>query len=144
MSRKRDDRTTNDRKRDFLQCYSDTCNVVRAAAAAGIPRSTHYFWLEKDSKYREAYAKRRIRAGDYLESEAVDRATRGWVEPVFYQGAKCGSVRRYSDGLLMLLLRGAKPELYGNKTEISGPQGAPIEAKIEVIFVRPGEVSREE
>src|SRR5215831_1440150 len=68
-------------------------------------------------------------------------ASVGWEEDVFYQGAKCGTVTRYDSGLMQLLLKGFLPEKYGNKTEISGPQGAPVQARIEIVFVRPGDVT---
>ena len=137
---RKDKRTTNERKRAMLEAYAETCNIVGAARAARIERKTHYLWLGKDAGYAEAFKKRRQSAADYLESVAVERATNGWLEPVFYQGKKCGSVRRFSDGLLQLLLRGMMPERYGaQKAEISGPGGDPIQAKIEVVFVKPGE-----
>jgi hypothetical protein len=47
-----------------------------------------------------------------LEDEAVRRAYEGWLKPVFYQGRQCGAVRRYSDKLLMFLLKGWRPERY--------------------------------
>jgi hypothetical protein len=47
-------------------------------------------------------------------------------------------VRRYDSGLMQLLLRGMMPDKYGmQRAEISGPQGEPIQAKIEVVFVKP-------
>ena len=50
---------------------------------------------------------------------------------------QCGTVTRYDGGLMQFLLRGMMPERYGAKTELTGPQGAPIQAKIEVVFVKP-------
>lgn len=76
-----------------------------------------------------------------METVAIARASEGWLEPVYYQGVVCGHVRRFSDGLMQFLLRGLLPDKYGNKTEISGPQGAPMQAKIEVVFVKPGDTS---
>jgi hypothetical protein len=78
-----------------------------------------------------------VQAGEHLETVAVERATKGWLEPIYYQGARCGSVRRYDGGLLQFLLRGTLPEKYGHKTEISGPEGAPLQAKVEVVFIKP-------
>jgi hypothetical protein len=71
----------------------------------------------------------------------IERAGEGWLEDVYYQGGVCGQVRRFDSGLLQFLLRGMMPEKYGSKTEISGPQGAPMQAKIEVVFVKPDESS---
>jgi hypothetical protein len=77
-------------------------------------------------------------AADYLESQAVERATVGWLEPVFFQGKQCGTVRRYDGGLLMFLLRGMMPEKYGNKVRIQAPGvAAPVQPKVEVVFVKP-------
>lgn len=47
-----------------------------------------------------------------LEDEAVRRAYVGVEEPLFYQGKQCGTVRKYSDTLLIFLLKGAKPAKY--------------------------------
>jgi hypothetical protein len=137
----KDERSTNEKMHAMVKAYAETCNVVRSASLAGITRNTHYRWLEKCPKYAAVFQKTKLAAAEYIESECVDRATRGWLEPVYYQGARCGSVRRFDGGLAQFLLRGMLPEKYGHKTEITGPQGAPVQAKIEVVFVKPDTVS---
>jgi hypothetical protein len=135
-------KSTVERARDLLKAYAETCNIRQACRKAKVARSTHYKWLEKYPKYRDSFTKTKLWAAEYLESVAVERASVGWLEPVHYQGAVCGHVRRFSDGLMMKLLTGMMPEKYGIKRqEISGPQGAPIQAKIEIVFVRPGDVA---
>lgn len=134
--RRRDSRNTNARMSAFLKAYSETCNLLQAAKRAGIERRTHYFWLEKP-RYAAEFAQCKRLAADYLESEAVRRAAKGWLEPVMYQGTQVSTVRRYDGGLMQFLLRGMMPEKYGARTEVSGPQGKPIEARIEVVFVKP-------
>jgi len=42
------------------------------------------------------------------------------------------------------LLRGMLPEKYGARTEITGAQGAPLQAQITVQFVRPGDTTEKE
>jgi hypothetical protein len=134
----RKQRTTSERIQAFLQAYSETCNVVAACRLCGIARRTHYAWLKKYPRYAEVFKESQRAAGDYLESEAVDRASKGWLEPVYYQGAVCGHVRRFSDGLLKFLLRGLKPDVYGTqRQEISAPRETPKQAKVEVVIVRP-------
>ena len=126
--------------RDMLKAYMEHCNLVRAARQAGIDRQTHYNWLKRSPGYREAFEKRKKRGAEYLESVAVERATDGWTEPIYYQGEKCGSVRRFDGSMLQFLLRGMMPEKYGaQRTEISGPQGGPIQTTVKVIFVEPGD-----
>jgi hypothetical protein len=136
-----DPRSSFEKRKAFLGHWSDTFSVSRAAELAGIDRSEHYRWFRKDKKYAAAFKRRKETAADYLESEAIDRAGAGWLEPVYYQGAPCGEVRRFDSGLIQFLLRGMMPEKYGARTEISGPAGAPVQAKIEVVFVKPGDTS---
>ena len=68
---------------------------------------------------------------DCLEQEAVRRAVEGVEEPVFHQGEVVGFVTKYSDALLGKLLTGRRPEIFGNKTEVTGAQGGPLTIKIE-------------
>jgi hypothetical protein len=87
--------------------------------------------------YRRAFEETRLVAGDELESIAVERATVGWLEPVHYQGKVCGHITRYSDGLLMFLLRGMMPEKYGvqRRQQVSAPP--PVQPNIQLTFVYP-------
>jgi hypothetical protein len=133
-------KSTVDKARKVLKNYAATGNIDLACRKAKVNRRTHYRWLERYPRYRAAFESTRRAAGESLESEAVRRASKGTLEPVYYQGKVCGHVKRYSDGLMMFLLRGMMPEKYGvNRQEISGPQGAPVQAKIEIEFVRPGD-----
>src|SRR5215467_991380 len=100
---------TKDRQKIFMQAYADTCNIMAAAKKAGITRATHYRWLDEEPEYRDIYTRTRHHAREYLESELVSRATKGWLEPVFYQGTRCGSVRRFDGSTGMALLRGMWP-----------------------------------
>jgi hypothetical protein len=128
------------RAKAFLAAYRRTCNITASANAAGIQPRQHYRWLEKYPKYKAAFERAQIVAAGFLESGAVKRATEGWEEPIFYQGAECGRVRRFDGGLMQFLLRGALPEKY-NRTAIehSGPGGKAIQTALEVVFVKPDE-----
>jgi hypothetical protein len=135
-------KTTKERIQALLNAYAETLNIVQACKRAKVDRKTHYRWLKKFPRYAAVFKESRLAAGDYLESEAADRASKGWLEPIYYQGEICGHVRRFDGGLLQFLLRGLKPDVYGvQRQEISGPQGTPMQAKIEVVFVRPGDTS---
>lgn len=61
-------------------------------------------------------------AGDILEEEAFRRAVEGCEVGVYYKGRKVDSYRKMSDALLILLLKGAKPDVYAERqeTRISG------------------------
>jgi len=121
--------------RAFLAAYRLSGDVTAAAEAAKITRGAHYHWLKTSESYRGAFERARIVVADSIEAAAIKRAREGVLEPVFYQGIKCGAVRRYPEGTAMFLLRGLKPEVYGAKTELTGAGGTPL--SIEVRFVDP-------
>ena len=125
------------KKRAFLAALAHTGNITEAADIAHIARSAHYQWLEADPVYAAAYEDAMEQAAQRLEAEARRRAVDGVEEPVFYQGKQCGVIKRYSDALLMFLLKGALPEKYKERTstELTGAGGKPLT----VAFVSPGE-----
>jgi len=139
-----DERTTLERQQNFLRAYADSFSITRAAEIARVDRDSHNRWLRKNEKYAKAFAKIKAAAGNYLETEAIARAGEGWTEDVYYQGNVCGEVRRFDSGLMQFLLRGMLPEKYGARTEITGAQGAPLQAQITVQFVRPGDTTEKE
>lgn len=116
------------RKRAFLAAFSETGSIIRASAKAGIDRHNHSLWMGKDQIYAAAFDLAKEIACDTLESEAVRRAVEGVAEPVFYRGEECGEIRRYSDKLLMFLLKGVAPEKYREqrKGEILRPRNGPV------------------
>ena len=71
----------------------------------------------------------RIWAKFGLEDEAIRRAREGVDEPVFYKGEHCGNVRRYSDTLLIFMLKARKPDVYRKRASIehTGANGGPLE-----------------
>jgi hypothetical protein len=100
------------KKAAFLAAFALTGNVTDACKLSEVPRRTHYDWLTADGGYVEAFAEAKKEAIDHLEREAVRRAVEGVEEPVFYQGMVCGAIRKYSDTLLIFLLKGANPQKY--------------------------------
>ena len=108
-------------QRAVLAAFRETGNVRLTCKAAGVGRSSHYRWLEKDPEYRAAFDLAKLQAADVLEAEAHRRAVEGVEEPVgWYKGVAGGTVRRYSDNLLMFLLKGARPEQYRERYEVRG------------------------
>ena len=71
-----------------------------------------------------------------LEAEARRRAAIGVDEPVFYKGEVVGHIRKYSDTLLMFLLKAHWPEKFRENVSIdqrvSGRDGGPV--KTEHVF----------
>ncbi len=108
--------------RAFLAAYSETGSIPAAAQIAGCERSTHRTSWMQNEDYRKAFAAAKEEAIDVLETEAIRRATRGTDRPVFHKGKPCGTIREYSDILLIFLLKAARPEKYrdNHKVEHSG------------------------
>ena len=117
-----------DNQRAFLKSFGVTGSITKAAEAAQVDRSQHYRWLD-DAVYSEAFDGAREEAAQTLEDEAVKRAHEGVLEPVFYKGKPAGAVRKYSDSLLVFLLKGFRPEKYRDRgsVEVTGAGGAPLE-----------------
>lgn len=106
------------KKRAFLAAYARTGNVSEAARIAGVNRMSHYNWLADDERYADVFAHAHDIAIEYLEAVARQRATEGWLEPVFHKGEVVGHVRKFSDTLLIFLLKGARPETYRENATI--------------------------
>lgn len=114
-------------KKTFLEGYRRSGNIRAAAEAAGIARRTHYNWIESDPEYAGAFEEAREDAADVLEAAAWKRAVVGVEEPTgWYQGMPGGTVRKYSDTLLIFLLKGMRPEKYRDRHELAGPNNEPL------------------
>ena len=113
----------------FLAALAATCSVTRACEAAGMGRRTAYEWREADPEFAARWEKAKRLGAEALEDEGARRAMEGVDEPVFYKGDECGTVRKYSDTLLIFLLKGAMPEKYrdNSKVELTGANGGPVQ-----------------
>lgn len=89
----------------FLEDLRTNGIVSHAAVFAGIDKTTAYAEYHRNKVFAEQWDESIETATDSLEKEAIRRARDGTDEPIYYQGEKVGSVKRYSDALLMFLLR---------------------------------------
>lgn len=120
-------------------------HVSDAAKAIGVVRSTVYLWRDKNEGFAATWDDAVEEGTDRLEQEAFRRAHDGTVEPVYYQGklvkeheldetgAPTGrtvnaGVRKYSDTLMIFLLKARRPEKYRERSnvELTGKDGAPL------------------
>ncbi len=105
-------------KSAFLIAFGKYGTVVRAqeqvARDLGVLPSRLRItqWARKDAKFRQQLVLASEEAADRLEAAAIERGVDGWEEPVYQRGELVGSVRKYSDTLLAMLLKGAKPAKY--------------------------------
>ena len=119
------------KKEAFLAAYAEAGTVTHAAELAGVSRTAHYQWME-DAEYVERFREAERQACDRLEQEVRRRAIEGVEEPVFYQGKECGTVRKYSDTLLIFATKGALPQKYreNSSVEITGKDGGLVEFEL--------------
>lgn len=105
------------KKRAFLAAYAECGTITQAAEIANIDRCTHYEWIKTDPIYAKAFEVAHQKSIERLEQEARRRAVEGVEEPVYQGGKKVGVVRKYSDTLLIFLLKGAAPDKYRERVQ---------------------------
>lgn len=118
VGRARTDRTLEKQQAAFLAALEETANVTESCRVAKVPRRTVYDWRDADAAFRAAWDAALELGVDALEDEVTRRAFSGVDEPVFYQGAECGVVRKYSDTLAIFLLKARRPERFKDRAEI--------------------------
>lgn len=103
----------NPKKNEMIVAFVDNGGrIARAAKTVHISRATHYKWLREDPVYAEIFNEAKEYAADMLEGEAIRRAFEGVEEPVFYQGKRVDTVRKFSDLLLIFMLKGLRPHKF--------------------------------
>lgn len=125
----------------FLAAYSETGNVRQSCIIAKINRATHKTWLKRP-EYLEKFQAAHDEATDRLEQEAWRRAVEGVEEPVFGSGGReigtvqVGNIKKYSDSLLMFLLKGSRPDKFRERYEHrhAGHDGGPTGPSMQDIM----------
>lgn len=93
----------------FIRELSRHGNVSKALTAAHAARSWIYWRRETDVEFADAFERARRCGLEVLKDEAHRRAYEGVLEPLTYQGEVFDHVRKYSDVLLMFLIKQADP-----------------------------------
>ena len=119
---------TPQRRNKFLKALAEYGIVGTACKAAGIGRTMAFQWRQDDPVFASQWNEAVEQATELLEKEAWRRASEGWEKPVFQNGSQVGTIREYSNTLLIFLLKALRPDRYRDnaKVEISGPQGGPV------------------
>jgi len=111
-ARPRRDGFTPARRAVFLKHLAKYGCLTDAAKRTGVSTRTVYNFQNKDAAFaRDCALAARMAAGS-IELAAWERAVEG-VDQLFACGGQVHVRKRYSDGLLRLLLQGAKPKKYG-------------------------------
>lgn len=110
----------------FLAQLAATGNVSIAAEKADIDRTHTYNWRYKHDDFAAQWDEAMQVAIDALEAEARRRAVEGVDEPVYYKGELIDTIKKYSDNLLVTLLKAHRPEKFRERFEHTGADGGPL------------------
>jgi len=113
-----DDDDIEERKESFLSHLETSGNVKSALEKSGLPLKVAYRLKKTDKDFDQVWNLAIDSSMGLLESEAYRRAFEGVKEPVFRKNGQVGVVTKYSDQLLMFLLKGHNPEKYREKFDI--------------------------
>lgn len=118
-------------KAAWLRAFSKTGIIQSACDEVGVDRTTVLRWKNDDEAFAREWGKAYDAAIDGLEREAMRRAFEGWEEPVYQGGAMVGTIRKFSDTLLIFLMKGARPGKYRDnaRIELTGADGGPVQTQ---------------
>src|SRR5207253_3228748 len=105
------------------EAFAKTGVIRSAARAAEIDRSTVYAWQEHDDQFSVRFGQARAESDDRIREEIRRRALSGTLKPVYYLGERVGTIREYSDTLLIFLAKARMPE-FRQPLAVDGVQSA--------------------
>ena len=104
----------------FLEALAQLGSVKDACRAVGLSKTSAYRLYDQDPGFAAVWDRALTTIRPSLEETAYQRAVVGWDEPVFHGGAVVGYRRRFSDGLLRLLIeRGFDPKAKADNKVVS-------------------------
>ena len=117
----------------FLALLSECGNVTRSAEESGCHRVQLYRMKREDEEFSAAWEEAAEIGAKRLEDEARRRAVEGWQEPVWYQGEQTGTVTKFSDTLLICLLKAHHPEKYADRSKTDTTVNGNLSVDVDVI-----------
>lgn len=124
-------------QKKFITRLCQTGNISAACRKAKITRQGAYQSRDTDELFKAAWDEALIIATEALELEARRRAAIGVLEPVFHQGMQIALVRKYSDTLLIFLLKAHKPDTYRDNSHVEHGGEVTVTTKKAYVNVSP-------
>ena len=109
---------TNVKMQKFLCYLAILGNRSRAAQAVPVSTTTTWYWRRDDEQFRARYDDAMKIAAELHENEMFRRSSEGVLEPDYQGGKLVGTIRKYSDTLLIFALKGAMPEKYADRQKV--------------------------
>ena len=110
----------------FIVLLSQTGNVAHAARLAKVDYSAIYKYKKTNSDFNLVFEEALDIGTDLAEGELFRRAVQGWDEKVFGPKGYSGLVHKYSDTLLIFLLKGRRRKTYGDTLKHQGDPDNPL------------------
>jgi hypothetical protein len=145
---------TGERRERFLKALSDTGIVSLAVEIAGTSRTRVYELRKRDTAFAAGWDEAEERAADVLEAEAWRRAVDGVPEPLVSSGKVVRdddgqplAIRRYSDTLMLALLKARRPERFKDRAVVEHDIADGLADRLEAarqraLALSPGTVTR--
>lgn len=112
------DEAPDTRKRAWLEAFEQEGTVVLACKASGVGRSTVYEWRQSDEAFALAWHDIEEATTEAMEREAYRRAVEGVAEPLVSAGKHVCDVKKFSDTLLIFMLKARRPERYRDNIKV--------------------------
>lgn len=102
----------------FIVALAEGATVTEAAKESGTSRQNAYAYRDRDPEFAAGWDEVYEHGTERLEAEAFRRAVEGVDQPVYQAGKKVGTVRKFSDTLLIFLLKARKPDTYRERISV--------------------------
>ena len=118
-------KVTPEKEAEFLDALADIGSVKAAAEATQIHRNTWYEHRRDCPDFAARWEEALTLGVDALEDEATRRAIVGTEEPVYQGGKQVGTIRKFSDTLLIFMLKARRPEKFKDRAAVE--HSAPVQ-----------------
>ncbi len=115
---------TSQKREQFLEQLRTHSNVTKACEEIGFSKVSLYALKKRDAEFSKEWDLAIKEGVTCLEDEAKRRAT-GYEEDVYFKGKHVGTVKKYSDILLITLLNAHWPEKYRRNNAETPPPISP-------------------
>ena len=129
---------TDKKRAAFLEALVAGKSVTAACREARLGRTAVYGWRREDEAFAKDWDAALETGTDALEDEAVRRAVEGTLKPVYQGGKQVGTVREYSDTLLIFLLKARRPEKFKERAAIEHDVTGRLAERLEAARKRVG------
>jgi hypothetical protein len=102
----------------WLEAFSELGTVSAACEVAAVGRTTVYQARQQDETFALAWADLEERTTERMEREAYRRAVEGVRSDIFFRDQVVGEEVKYSDTLLIFMLKSRRPDVYRENVKI--------------------------